>query len=129
MHIINQMTQKSELGREGEEFASKYLLGKKYKIIERNFRAPWGELDIIARARDKTLVFVEVKTIRGFYPGGIQPEDQMTSAKIKKFKRAAALYVGHRQDLIDDKKGWRLDAICLTKIGNDFLVKYYENAG
>lgn len=121
------MTQKSELGREGEEFACGYLLKKKYKIIERNFRAPWGELDIVVRARDKMLVFVEVKTIGRFYTDGIKPEDQMSSAKIKKFRKAAMLYAGHRQDLIDDKKGWRLDAICLTKIGNDFLVKHYEN--
>lgn len=121
------MTQKSELGKEGEELATRHLLDKRYKIIERNFRAPWGELDIVAKAPDKTLVFIEVKTTRGFYPFGIQPEYQMTSAKIKKFKKAAALYAGHRNDLVDDKKGWRLDALCLTKIGNDFLVRHYEN--
>ena len=58
------MTHRSELGKFGEDLACEYLVKKGYKIIDRNFRKPWGELDIITRAPDKTLVFVEVKTVR-----------------------------------------------------------------
>ena len=54
---------------------------------------------------------------------------------IKKFKKAASLYAGHNQNLINDKKGWRLDLIALevssaellTKDENNFRVKHYQN--
>lgn len=135
------MTQKTELGKSGEDLACRYLVDKGYRIIERNFRKPWGELDIITKNRDKTLVFVEVKTMRQFdnesgnsansYPqlpnSGIEPEMQMTPAKIKKTKRAASLYAGSYPDLVDDLKGWRIDLLALTINGENCVVKHYEN--
>ncbi|MDP1688742.1 MAG: YraN family protein [bacterium] len=140
------MTQRSELGNLGEDIACKYLENKKYKILERNYRKPWGEIDIIAKAKDKTLVFVEVKTVRHSSPQAIgtnhnwkpTAEDQMTSSKIKKFKRTAQLYVGEKGDLVNNKMGWRLDAIAITVPENysDFkesellkncTLNHYEN--
>ena len=118
------MSQKSELGKIGEDVAVEFLKNKKYKIIERNSRKQWGELDIVAMAPDKTLVFVEVKTMN---EGSLKPEDQMSSAKIEKFKKAAMLYAGHNQKLINDKKGWRLDVVTLVKKGDGFEVRHYEN--
>ncbi|MBI2055259.1 MAG: YraN family protein, partial [Candidatus Sungbacteria bacterium] len=110
------MTQKSELGQFGEDLACKYLVDKGYKIIERNFRKPWGELDIVVRAPDKTLVFVEVKTMSQ-NEDGIKPEDQLTKAKLHKTQKAASLYAGHYLEKINDKKGWRIDLIALTISG------------
>jgi putative endonuclease len=49
------------LERSGEDRAAKYLAGRGYTILERNYTAPQGELDLIALDGD-TLVFVEVKT-------------------------------------------------------------------
>ncbi|MFH1860392.1 MAG: YraN family protein [bacterium] len=49
------------LGRIGEEKAAKYLLKQGLKILEKNYRCGYGEVDIIAKDKD-TLVFVEVKT-------------------------------------------------------------------
>ena len=135
------MTQKAELGKLGEDLACRYLVDKGYKIIERNFRKPWGELDIIAKSSDKTLVFVEVKTMRQFgnefgnpvnscpqLPNSkIEPEMQMTAAKIKKLKRTASLYAGHYPELIDDRQGWRIDLLALTINEKDCVVKHYEN--
>lgn len=57
------MTQKSETGKLGEDIACEYLLNKSFTVIERNYRKPWGELDIIAKDPKGVLVFVEVKTI------------------------------------------------------------------
>ena len=45
----------------GEDIAVNYLKKKGYKIIERNFRKGYGEIDIIALKKN-VLVFVEVKT-------------------------------------------------------------------
>ena len=124
------MNQKSELGKLGEDLACDYLVKKGYKIIERNFRKPWGELDIIAISPEKILVFCEVKTMKKFQ-GGLRPEDQLTAAKKRKFQRAASLYAGSHQELIDEEKGWRLDLIALTidqTVSNkDCDINYYQN--
>jgi len=126
---------KSELGKIGEDIACEYLVQNNFQIIERNFREPWGEIDIITKAPDKTLVFVEVKTMRE-YVGGLGPENQMTRDKLRKFKRMASLYAGSREDLVNDKKGWRLDLVTavlkkknlnLTNTKNHFIIKHYRN--
>lgn len=51
----------------------------------------------------------------------------MTAAKVRKFKRAASLYTGEHEDLVSDKKGWRLDLIALTIKDKDFSICHYEN--
>jgi putative endonuclease len=50
-----------ELGALGERHAARALRAKGYVLLEANFRAPHGELDLIVRDGD-TLVFVEVRT-------------------------------------------------------------------
>jgi putative endonuclease len=49
------------LGKEGEEFAIRFLKKKGYRIIENNYRNVFGEIDIIAKDKD-VIVFTEVKT-------------------------------------------------------------------
>ncbi|MFA5780621.1 MAG: YraN family protein [Elusimicrobiota bacterium] len=120
-------TEKRNLGDEGEDFAYAYLKKKYWKILSRNISEKFGELDIIARDTDGILVFIEVKTMRGYFPGGVQPEDQMTRSKILKFKKMALSYANSHKDLWSDKTGFRLDVIALIKVGNDFIVHHYEN--
>lgn len=55
------MYKRHEIGKLGEDLACKYLQTKGYKIIERNFEARQGEIDIIAKDQEE-LVFIEVKT-------------------------------------------------------------------
>lgn len=49
------------LGRAGEELAGEFLRKKGYRVLEKNYRTCFGEIDLIARDRD-VIVFVEVKT-------------------------------------------------------------------
>lgn len=49
-------------GRAGEDIACDHLVALGYTIIDRNYQIRKGELDIIARTGDGTLVFVEVKS-------------------------------------------------------------------
>jgi len=126
------MTQKSELGDYGENLACEYLIKKGYKILERNYRKPWGELDIVARAPDKTLIFVEVKTLRlrsgQAMTEQLQPEDEMSRQKILKTQKAARLYAGHYPNKIDEKRGWRIDLLAITlKTGSTPEITHYEN--
>ncbi len=122
------MISKQNIGKFGEDFACEYLVKKGYKIIERNFRKPWGELDIITMAPNKTLVFVEVKTIRNIgRQTNVSAEEQLTAAKLQKLQRTASLYANHRPELINDKKGWQIDLLALTIIDKNVLVNHYEN--
>ena len=130
------MTYKSQLGQLGENIACRYLVENGFKIIERNFRQKWGEIDIIAKSPVKTLVFLEVKTVSivsretietNNLNNQISAEDQLTKAKLKKLQRTASLYAGHWPELIDDNKGWRIDLIALTINDKSYVIKQYEN--
>jgi len=52
------------LGRDGEDLAARRLTALGYQVLERNYRCPLGEIDLIAQEAD-CLVFVEIKTRRG----------------------------------------------------------------
>ncbi|HIY07917.1 MAG TPA: YraN family protein [Firmicutes bacterium] len=52
---------RGETGAAGEEFAARYLEKQGYSLLARNYRSPYGEVDIIAR-QGEYLVFVEVRT-------------------------------------------------------------------
>src|SRR5688572_14080607 len=60
----SKMTEKRNLGNQGEAIAAAYLLAKGYQIVERNWHCRFGELDIVAQ-EGETWVFCEVKTIHG----------------------------------------------------------------
>lgn len=120
------------IGKIGEDLACEHLVDRGYKILKRNYKEKWDEIDIICRAKDGTLVFVEVKTFKDSGGPGdrLAPEDNMTAAKLKKLRRACEEFAGKHADLIDDRKGWRIDLLAITLknlITMDKEVRYYEN--
>ncbi len=84
------MNRKLSLGKRGEEIAAKFLRKKGMKILERNFRTPYGEIDIIATKKGK-LHFVEVKTRRSEKFG--KPFEAVNSAKLSHIKNSALFYL------------------------------------
>lgn len=81
------------LGDAAEERAAGYLAAKGYRIVERNFRAKVGELDIVAQDGD-TLVFVEVRS-RASVRFGL-PQETVTAAKRRRIVKTAQLYAQAR---------------------------------
>ena len=51
---------KKVLGKKGETLAKKFLKKQGLKILEENFRTPFGEADVIAQSGDE-IIFIEVK--------------------------------------------------------------------
>jgi putative endonuclease len=82
------------LGPRAEAEAAAYLERKGYAILERNYRLPFGEIDIVAR-EGGTVVFVEVKARSGAGFGG--PEAAVDSRKRRKLLRAAAAWLQSRR--------------------------------
>jgi putative endonuclease len=83
-------TQKSKLGQAGEEAAVAFLQHQGYHILERNFRNPLGEIDIIAKEGD-TICFIEVKTRRNEAFGS--PFESITPTKQRKLIHVALSYL------------------------------------
>lgn len=80
------------LGRKGERAAARFLRRRGYKILRRNLRYRYGELDLIALHGDrKTIVFVEVRTRRTGTHAEIYRSVNL--AKQRRLYRAAATIV------------------------------------
>lgn len=80
-----------KLGRRGEDAAVRHLQKLGYRILGRGVRLLRGEIDVIARGRDGTLVFVEVKTRAGRGCG--PPEEAVNFAKRGQLRRIAQAYL------------------------------------
>ncbi|MEK9180461.1 MAG: YraN family protein [Patescibacteria group bacterium] len=118
------------LGKTGESIACEYLTNKGYVILRQNWRVKGGEIDVVARAKDKTLVFVEVKTFMGPLASAqeLVPEDNITAAKLVKFKRACEMFVAKNQESIDERRGWRIDVVAIEVLpGKQPAIRHYEN--
>lgn len=77
-------------GNVGENIAAMYLRLKLYKILERNYKASTGEIDIIAK-KNNTFVFVEVKYRKDASKG--LPREAVTPVKQAKIRRTAEYYL------------------------------------
>lgn len=75
------------LGAWGENAAAAHLALLGWQVLDRNWRCPAGELDIVAREPDGTLVFVEVKCRSGLGFG--EPIEAITHAKVAKLRELA----------------------------------------
>ena len=73
------MAEHIELGKRGEQIAVDYLREENYQILQRNYRARRGEIDIVARDKKKNLVFFEVKARINFE----RPEEAVNEKKVK----------------------------------------------
>ncbi len=84
------MTSTHERGKNWEASAAAYLRLRGWRIVERNYRTPLGEIDLIAR-RGGVLAFVEVKGRRSKGKG--DPLEAVSPRKVRRVSAAAALYL------------------------------------
>lgn len=79
-----------DIGNYGEELALTYLLDKGYRIISRNFRNKYGEIDLICKSKD-LLIFIEVKSRFSSLYGS--PLEAVTYFKQKQILKLCKLYI------------------------------------
>lgn len=109
------------LGEHGENLAAQYLQKKGYKIVERNYRTRYGELDIVCLKKGH-LVFVEVKTRRSTRFG--LPEESITYRKKEHIKNAA---LGYLKQAKMPYAGLRFDVITIIMTPSP-VINHIENA-
>ena len=110
----------TELGREGEALATKYLQEHGWRILERNYRHRRAEIDLIA-VHENLMIFVEVKMRTG--TGFGMPEDFVDEKKARTVMEAADHYI--------IETGWqgdiRFDIIAILK-GKAMEIRHFEDA-
>jgi len=111
------------LGSYGEKLAFDYLKKKGYQIINKNFKARYGEIDLIAVIYD-TLVFIEVKTRTGKSFG--TPEEAITQRKLRDVIKTAQYYLLLHPDL---PKSHRIDVIAIELYADKTIrnIRHIEN--
>jgi putative endonuclease len=83
---------RAEIGALGEQLATDHLTGLGLRILTRNWRCRYGELDVIAvDPTTNTVVFVEVKTRTGDGFGGLA--QAVTERKARRLRRLAAMWL------------------------------------
>ncbi len=83
-------THHQALGRYGEDVAARHLTGAGMVVLDRNWRGPAGELDLVLRDGD-TLVVCEVKTRTSDRCGS--PHEAVDARKLTRLRRLAAQWI------------------------------------
>jgi len=96
-----------DLGLLGEDLAAQLLQQRGYVILERNYRCPYGEVDIVARDHDR-LAFVEVRARRGTSFG--TPQESVTP---RKQARLAAVARSFLQEKSYSDVDWGIDVVAV----------------
>lgn len=117
------MSYRQSLGRWGEEIAAEYLSRLGYEILERNFRTPYGEIDLVTRI-EGVIVFVEVKTRASKAFG--RPEEAVTESKQVHLLDSAQSYL---QTIPEFDGDWRVDVLAVEKVDNreEPEIVHFEN--
>jgi putative endonuclease len=103
-------TQKQSVGALGEDIAVRFLKERDFEIIDRNYRKPYGEIDIVA-LKDEYLHFVEVKTVSlGIDGSYVRPEEHMDERKLHRFKRIVEVYLLEKELLECE---WQYDLLAV----------------
>lgn len=130
------MAKHIKIGEIGENIAWGYLKDNGYKLVDRNYREKYGEIDIIAINTNKILTFIEVKTLRNLSFSdvdnsavmGITPEDNATFRKLEKVRKVAEMYANKNPKLIYKDRGWQVDLIAINMADEKhYKMRHYKN--
>ena len=115
---------RKQFGNHAEDVAVRFLERRGYKILHRNFRLRFGEIDIIAQDKD-TLCFVEVKARTTDDLGG--PLESITYFKQRKLSKLALAYLRREYKSLEVQARFDVVAIALDEQGRE-TVEIIKNA-
>ncbi len=109
-------------GKKGEDIACAYLKRRGYRIVERNYKCPLGELDIVARDGD-AIVFVEVKSRKSEEFG--DPQLAVGLEKQKKVSRISLTYLKEKHLYPCNA---RFDVVAIKMLPDGITIELIQNA-
>lgn len=109
-------------GKRGEDLAVAYLKSKGYRIIERNYKCLFGEIDIVAK-EGNTVVFVEVKSRKSGDFG--DPQTAVGWEKKRKISRIALKYLEEKHLYPCDA---RFDVVAVKMLPAGNTIELIQNA-
>lgn len=115
------MHQRTQLGMSGQTWVEEQLVLRGFSILERNYKKPYGEIDLIAACND-LIAFVEVKTRMRHY---MEPSALIPRSKQKKILITAQSFIAER-NYID--KIYRFDVAFVEWGDCTPALDYIENA-
>ena len=117
----------NKTGNIGENFATELLLNKRYKIIMRNYKKPWGEVDIIGE-KNGIITFFEVKTSKYHPNPSFTPEIRVNWKKQSKLKKICETYLSEIS--APKTQEWQIDVISVILNKDNYVheIKHIENA-
>jgi putative endonuclease len=116
-------TNRTSVGKFGEELARGYFTKNKFNIVDHNFRCPLGEIDLIVR-KSKALRFVEVKYRRSRDFG--LPQDSVVRRKQRRIRNAAVIWLKRRHLPMDSEI--HFDVLAITELRNKRRIEYIQDA-
>lgn len=112
-----------QLGIASESEVAREMVHRGYRILERNHREPWGEMDLVCR-NDREVVVVEVRS-RDDPMGEDDALESIGAHKRRRVRRAAEIYLA---GLPADFQEVRFFAAAVTWENGDPLVRVIEDA-
>jgi putative endonuclease len=112
------------LGQRGEILTAQALERNGFTLVERNWRCPYGEVDLVA-CRGEDLYFIEVRTRRTL--GLPTPEHSLTARKLDRMEMVAQAYLGsHTMDMVES---WHLSfvAVAMDHTGRLHRITFYPD--
>jgi putative endonuclease len=106
------MAAKDVLGARGESIAADHLARRGLVVLDRNWRGPSGELDLVLRDPvSREIVVAEVKTRGGTAFG--HPFEAITAAKLARLRRLAGEWCAAHPEQAGARTGVRIDAVAV----------------
>ncbi|MCP4720089.1 MAG: YraN family protein [Desulfobacteraceae bacterium] len=106
-----------KIGQSGEKAAAEFLCQKGYTLVEKNYRTPTAEIDIIAKDGD-CICFVEVKTRTSIKKG--LPKESVHHAKQLKLVSGASFYLKEKK-LFNHRVRFDVVEVFLTSITQEII--------
>lgn len=117
------MAKHNEIGKIGEEIATKWIISNEYSIIQRNYWKKFGEIDIVARETSK-IHFIEVKSvsyetkeslIKAVSHGTWRPEENVHKEKVRRFKNVIETWLIENNYMGE----WQIDILTVRLVPHE----------
>jgi len=115
---MKNITEKRKIGNLGEDLACRFLMKRGFNVIERNYLKKCGEIDIIAKLKDK-LHFIEVKSVSCETIPGVsgetsaneefRPEDNVHPWKLQRLAKTIQIYLTEKN--VPHETNWQFDVV------------------